>query len=447
MKLPKLKLNIPKPKLPKTNIPFRKIGSYILSATTMIAVAIGSIGLAITLINPMNLLWELTPLRTPFFTIGYTSSVEYLEFIQLYYWYSLGISSALIVFAYAIHIRSLGQLWRGIKATPRALLYSPITLYKEAKLFRDWFLDKIEKLDKESKKWHTTFKILASPYNALLKLGFNPQMAAGLLIAGGTASTAVAVNEIVVERSFSNQSPGIYAAPSEFPSEDLEKRYAWRKDNPDENTLRVVLSTVDVEKIDISGINLGGSYASNGEVSQVPTNATSVLNISGNNTRIEIGKLVFSRNTCKTLDIYDVNANKVTVKDNQADGLSIYQSVTSTQPNFRHSIGYYGADLLETTGGTYDMLVIMPDTSMTSSKARVNELNLTNIVSRGAGTNYACVLSKLDIGELEVTFNRIGGDGSLTSKAMKLSSTLRSASWIVQDNLEIAMQEVPVQPR
>ena len=208
-----------------------------------------------------------------------------------------------------------------------------------------------------------------------------------------------------------------------------------------------MLSTVDVEKIDISGINLGGSYASNGEVSQVPTNATSVLNISGNNTRIEIGKLVFSRNTCKTLDIYDVNANKVTVKDNQADGLSIYQSVTSTQPNIRHSIGNYGADLLETTGGTYDMLVIMPDTSMTSSKARVNELNLTNIVSRGAGTNYACVLSKLDIGELEVTFNRIGGDGSLTSKAMKLSSTLRSASWIVQDNLEIAMQEVPVQPR
>ena len=48
------------------------------------------------------------------------------------------------------------------------------------------------------KHWHTTFKILASPYNALLKLGFNPQMAAGLLIAGGTASTAVAVNEIVV---------------------------------------------------------------------------------------------------------------------------------------------------------------------------------------------------------------------------------------------------------
>ena len=128
-----------------------------------------------------------------------------------------------------------------------------------------------------------------------------------------------------------------------------------------------MLSTVDVEKIDISGINLGGSYASNGEVSQVPTNATSVLNISGNNTRIEIGKLVFSRNTCKTLDIYDVNANKVTVKDNQADGLSIYQSVTSTQPNIRHSIGNYGADLLETTGGTYDMLVIMPDTSMTSS--------------------------------------------------------------------------------
>lgn len=59
-----------------------------------------------------------------FGVIGYTFALEYFEFVQLYYWYSVGISLALIVFAYAIHIRSLKQLWNGIKATPKAILYS-----------------------------------------------------------------------------------------------------------------------------------------------------------------------------------------------------------------------------------------------------------------------------------------------------------------------------------
>ena len=235
-------------------------------------------------------------------------------------------------------------------------------------------------------------------------------------------------------------------APSEYPNEELEKTMAWRKDNPGDSTLRVVLSTVDVEKIDISGINLGTSYASNGQASALPSGATSVLNISGNNTRIEVGKLIFSRNSCKSLDLFDINANKVTIKDNQADGLSIYQSFTSTQPNIRHSSGNFSADLLETTGGTYDMLVIMPEDSMTSTKARVNELNLTNIVSSGAGSSYACVLNKLDIGELEITFGRIGGDNSLVTKAFSVSSTVRAASWAVDDNIEVLMGEVDRQP-
>ena len=92
------------------------------------------------------------------------------------------------------------------------------------------------------------------------------------------------------------------------------------------------------------------------------------------------------------------------------------------------------------------MLVIMPEDSMTSTKARVNELNLTNIVSSGAGSSYACVLNKLDVGELEITFGRIGGDNSLVTKAFSVSSTVRAASWAVDDNIEVLMGEVDRQP-
>jgi len=67
---------------------------------------------------------------------------------------------------------------------------------------------------------------------------------------------------------------------------------------------------------------------------------------------------------------------------------------------------------------------------------------LDNIVSSG-GT---CDLKKLNIGELVIEFNRIGGDSSLLTKALTVSSTVLSASWNVTGNLEILMGEVERQP-
>ena len=476
MKIPRFKINIPKisiPGMPKFRLPAFKlpkfkwwtrflnktktafnfilpyaigIGNGILYTLTFLTVVTGALLLTITLANPVNLWWSMSPIETPYFVIGYSQVITYIEFIQSYYWESVGTGVGLILFGYVIHIRSIKALYEGIKASPSAVFYSPITFYKALKDFRDWLFEKIEYLNGESETWRRFFTVMKSPYSLLRSLGLNPQMAIAVLGIGSTTAVGVGVAEVMEVRSFSNQSPGIYMAPSEYPNEELEKTMAWRKDNPGDSTLRVVLSTVDVEKIDISGINLGTSYASNGQASALPSGATSVLNISGNNTRIEVGKLIFSRNSCKSLDLFDINANKVTIKDNQADGLSIYQSFTSTQPNIRHSSGNFSADLLETTGGTYDMLVIMPEDSMTSTKARVNELNLTNIVSSGAGSSYACVLNKLDVGELEITFGRIGGDNSLVTKAFSVSSTVRAASWAVDDNIEVLMGEVDRQP-
>ena len=428
-------------KIPKPNIPFKKIGSYILAIFTFLFVVTGSLGLAITLINPVNLWWTISPIETRYFVVGYSLVIEYLEFVQSYYWYSIGLSASLIVFGYSIHIRSIKALYEGIKASPRALLYSPITIYRELVEFRDWLFEKIEYLNGESAKWRRFFTVMKSPYSLLRSFGLSPQLALTLLVGAGATGTAVGVAEVLEERSFSNGDAGIYLAPSNLPNEDLEREMAFRKDGPD-NTLRVILNSTPVEEVNISNVNLGTSFASNGQPSALPSGKTEAILIDGNGTRIEIGKLTFSRNSCKTLNLENINANKVTIKDNQADGLSIYQSATSTQPNLRVSGGNFMSDLLTTEGGTYDRLWIAPLDTMTSSVTRVNTMILDNIVSSG-GT---CDLKKLNIGELVIEFNRIGGDSSLVTKAFTVSSTVKSANWAVTGNIEVLMAEVERQP-
>ena len=423
-------------------VPFLKgLGSVTLKILTLLSVCIGVVGLTITLINPVNLWWSMSPIETPLYTIGYTQVIEYLEFVQLYYWYSIGLSASLIVFGYSIHIRSLKALYEGIKASPRALLYSPITIYRELVEFRDWLFEKIEYLNGESAKWRRFFNVMKSPYSLLRSFGLSPQLALTLLVGAGATGTAVGVAEVLEERSFSNGDAGIYLAPSNLPNEDLEREMAFRKDGPD-NTLRVILNETPVEEVNISNVNLGTSFASNGQPSALPSGKTEAILIDGNGTRIEIGKLTLSRNSCKTLNLENINANKVTIKDNQADGLSIYQSATSTQPNLRVSGGNFMSDLLTTEGGTYDRLWIAPLDSLTSSVTRVNTMILDNIVSSG-GT---CDLKKLNIGELLIEFNRIGGDNSLVTKAFTVSSTVKSANWNVTGNIEVLMGEVARQP-
>jgi len=336
------------------------------------------------------------------------------------------------------------EIAKAFKRMIIAILKSPLLIaiqsYKKGLIIRDYVMAKVDYLDAESKKWHRFFQVMASPYNLLLKLGFSPQMAMSFLAVGSTVGTGVVVNEtILAERSFSNRDAGVYLAPSEIPNSELEEQF---KEEITTNTLRVLLNDTPVETIDISNVNIGTSYASNGQPSALPSGKTEAILIDGNNTRIEIGKLVFSRNSCTTLVMTNINANKITIKDNQADGLSVYQTASSTIPNLRVSGGYYMSDLLQTEGGLYDRLHISPLDSMTSSKTYVNELNLTNIVSSGG----SCTLNKLDVGEIEITFNRIGGDNSLVSKALSVSSTVTSANWTVDGNVEVLMGAVDRKP-
>ena len=423
MKIPKLKVNIP----------FRKIGSYILATITMITVALGSIGLAVTLSNPVNLWWSITPIKTPFGIVGYTIGVEYLELLQSYYWYGIAVSASLILFGYAIHIRSLKSLYEGIKATPRALLYSPVTLYRELVEFRDWLFEKIEYLNSESAKWRRFFNVMKSPYSLLRSFGLSPQLALTLLVGAGATGTAVGVAEVIEQRSFSNGDAGIYSAPGELPDEELEKRMAWRKDNPSDNTLRIVVGNTAVETISITDVSIN-NYTN----STLPSGKTEALLIDGKTVGIDIGELMFDRVTCKSLNVANVKAHKIVINDNISDGQSIAQTA-GTQRDLRISGGYDMAKELITTGSRFDRLWLDTDTATTTPK--VNKLILSNIVTKG-GT---CELKNLNIGLLTIQYGTFGNDQNFATKEFVVATTTNATLWEVSDNIEVLLTEPATQ--
>jgi hypothetical protein len=412
---------------------YRSLGQAALMLLTYILALTGAIGLAITIINPVNLWWTIAPIELPFLFIGYSTIIEYLEFLQLYYWYSVGVFTATFALAYIIHIRSIRQVVRGIKATPRAILYSPVTAYKEAVLFRDWLFAKIEYLNGESAKWRRFFNVLKSPYSLLRSFGLSPQLAIALLGIGTASGTAVAVNEVIQERSFSNSSPGIYSAPSDLPDEELEKRMAWRKDNPDDNTLRIVVGAVPVETISISDVSIN-NYTN----STLPTGKTEALLVDGKTVGIDIGELVYERVTCKQMTVSNVNAHKIVIKENISDGQSIAQT-SGNQRDLRISGGYDMAKELKTEGGRFDRIWL--DTDTATSTPKINKLVLSNIVTKG-GT---CDLKNLNVGLLTIQYNATGHDQNFATKEFTIATTTNANIWEVTNNIEVLLTEPPTQ--
>ena len=412
---------------------YKRIGQAALMLLTYLLALIGAVGLAITIINPVNLWWSISPIETKLFVIKYSTVINYLEYLQLYYWYAIGAFTATFALAYIIHIRSIKQVVRGIKATPRAILYSPVTTYKELVLFRDWLFEKIEYLNSESAKWRRFFNVLKSPYSLLRSFGLSPQLAIALLGIGTASGTAVAVNEVIQERSFANSSPGIYSAPSDLPDEELEKRMAWRKDNPDDNTLRIVVGAVPVETISISDVSIN-NYTN----SELPTGKTEALLVDGKTVGIDIGELVYERVTCKQMTVTNVNAHKIVIKENISDGQSIAQT-SGNQRDLRISGGYDMAKELKTEGGRFDRLWL--DTDTATSTPKINKLVLSNIVTKG-GT---CELKNLNVGLLTIQYNATGHDQNFSTKEFTIHTSTKANIWEVTNNIEVLLLEPPTQ--
>ena len=339
--------------------------------------------------------------------------------------------------------RFFAKIGRGICATPMGILRIPIRIYRRVVAIRNWVLDKVTYLNDESAKWKTTFNILKSPYTLLRFAGFSPQMAVGVLFAGSTVGTGVVVNEtLLVDRSFKNGDAGIYAAPVDTPSAALEEMLAFRKENKDDNTLRIVLGVVPVREIRIENVSVGTVYsnsalpASTGHTSAGGTAATSTAVLiggtvvsGGTSTYLEIGEMILEKSRCSQLYFDNTTAHTINVIGNASDGQSINTSPGTSRMRAIGG-GHHQAEAMVTSGGSYDRIHIDAPTSGVNGK--IGTLVLSNVFSEGG----SCSFDRMKIGTLTISLNEIGTGNGFQSKEFKIHQSVTAANWNVTDNVE-----------
>jgi len=326
------------------------------------------------------------------------------------------------------------MVWRGIVSGAKALYKSPVTTYKGIVKFRDSFIAKVQYLESESAKWKTAFKIVKMPYTLLLSLGFSPQMAVTLLFAGSTVGGGVIVNEtILAEKSFARGDSGVYAAsvvgenaPLDVPTEYVEGS----------NTLRIDLGSTPVREITIKNVSVGTVFTG----SALPSGEQNVVQVSGNtvtggtNTRLEIGHLIFENSRCKKLELTDIQAHTIIIRGNASDGHSIAPSPGTSRMRAIGG-GHQQADVMETNGGTYDRIWIQAPASGVNGK--VGTLRLSNLYTKGGN----CVLSKMNVGTIEILLNEIGMGDGFNTKEFTIATTVTGANIIIEDNVEVSIAE------
>ena len=432
-----MSMKIKKPSIKKI---LKGFGKFILNTFTVITITIGTMGLFISYINPIPYIAEYYPaLQVGYYTLE-TLFVD-IQYWQSFQYYNYGISGGLIVFGLATHIRSIGRLWRGIKATPRACLNAPVNTYRKLRAGRDWLFDKIEYLNSESKKWKMAFNIAKSPYSLLRAMGFSPQMALGLITIGGSVGGGVVVNEtLLAERNFTAGDAGIYAAPNNIPDTTLEETMQWREENKEDNTLRIVLAATPVSEIRIENVSVGTAYTG----SALPSGKTETILIEGTDvsggtaTRLLVGELLFEKSRCKSLTFADINAHTINIIGNASDGQSINQTAGTARMRAVGG-GHHQAEAMVTSGGTYDRIWIDAPTSAVNGK--IDKLILSNLFTKG-GT---CVLQQMDIGTLTIRLNEVGDGNGFATKEFVIATTVTAANWNVTDNVEVTVAEPTTQ--
>jgi len=415
-----------------------KVSTVLAIALTISLILVGIVGLALSYLNPVE--WILPYVST---------CIDY--YVSLGCWvepslvYASGIietlnTNWLITLPTSLVVLSMGLLQpesrRNIRAFPRKV----INVYRKVCVKRDWVFAKIEYLNGESAKWRRAFNILKSPYSALRFMGLSPQAAIALLVAGSTATTAVTVNEVTQGRSFANGDSGVYAAPLDAPTFFDDK----------DNTLQINLGAIPVREITIENVSVGTVYtgdAAGSEASILPSGKTEAILISGNPTvvdpaftatRIEIGKFIFEKSRCKSLDVSDADIHTIIIEHNASDGQSLIQT-SGVARNRSIQGGHHQAEAMVTSGGQYDRIWI--DAPSSGVNGKIGTLTLSNVFTKG-GT---CTFKNLDIGTLIIRQNEIGNDSDLATKEFQIQNTVTATNWTVTDNVEITMSEPAVQ--
>ena len=432
-----MRIKFKRPSLKKI---LKGIGKSILNTFTAVTIIGGGTLAFASYINPTPYIAEYLPnLKLGVYTLE--TLYKDIQWWQSLLWYNYGISSSLIVLGLAIHIRSIGKLWKGIKATPRAIYNFPLKTYKKLKVWRDWILQTVAYLNEESAKWRRVFNILKSPYSLLRAFGLSPQLALSLLAIGGSAGTGVVINETVLkERNFTNGDAGIYAAPNNIPSETLESAMSFRKENKQDNTLRIVLASTPVSEIGIYDVTIGTAYTS----STLPSGKTEAVLVEGTDvsggtaTRIHIGELTIEKSRCKSMDFSDINAHTINIIGNASDGQSISQTAGTARMRAIGG-GHHQAQAMETKGGTYDRIWI--DAPNSGVNGKVDKLILSNLWTKGG----SCTFRQMDIGTLTIKLNEVGQGNGFDSKEFTVATTVTAAVWNVTGNVEVSIAEPTTQ--
>jgi len=296
----------------------------------------------------------------------------------------------------------------------------------KAKTFRDWLLEKIDYLESESAKWKRTFQIIKSPYTILLKMGFSPQYAIGLLAVGTTATTGVVANEALKPPSFAAGDPGVYNAPLDSPIYSAKEF----------NTLRLDLGATPIGLVQIEDITVGTAYA-NSSLPSGETNAVIIGGIQGSNdpafteTYLEVGHLTVEKWRCDSLKLTNVEAHELVVKGNASDGQSI--AATAGTPRDRAISGGNRADDMITSGGYYDQLKITSASSGVNGK--IDRLILSNIYTRGG----PCILDRIKAGTVEILVNEVGEGDGFSTKEFEITTSVVYKRFVNEDNIEVSI--------
>jgi len=259
-------------------------------------------------------------------------------------------------------------------------------------------------------------------------------MAVGLLFAGSAVGGGVVVNETVfAERSFNRGDSGVYAASVVGDGSNLDVPTEYVEGS---NTLRIDLGSTPVREITIENVSVGTVFTG----SALPSGEANVVQVSGNvvsggtNTRLEIGHLIFENSRCKKLTLTDIQAHTILVKGNASDGQSLAPSPGTSRMRAIGG-GHQQADAMVTNGGTYDRIWIQAPASGVNGK--VGLLRLSNLYTKGGD----CVLSKINVGTMEILLNEVGmGDGFAT-KEFTIATDVTGANITVEDNVEVTIAE------
>ena len=122
------------------------------------------------------------------------------------------------------------------------------------------------------------------------------------------------------------------------------------------------------------------------------------------------------------------------MRGNASDGQSIAPSPGTSRMRAIGG-GHQQADAMVTNGGTYDRIWIQAPASGVNGK--VGLLKLSNLYTKG-GT---CLLSKMNIGTMEILLNEVGMGNGFDSKEFTIATNVTAANITIEDNVEVSIAE------